>query len=105
MRAIVVPAKSVLIGESCLCCPRKIREREVVFHQRLRGCYGKDRVVFHVACIAAAAERAPVGRPPGEPVAQVTEMRRRIARTGQRWPDRDPQRSATAQRLRELASR
>lgn len=84
-------------------CGRVVGEGESVIYQRQDARWGDDRFVVHTACMALLVDNAPIGRPPGAPVAQVCELRRRIAATGERFPGRDVSNSRTARALAELS--
>lgn len=102
MEAVIVKARSNLVGERCALCPRVVRVGESVLRQRLAGTYGQDRFVAHTDCMAALVDRAPVGRPPGDPVARLAALRRRIQATGRRFPDHDVDAGRSARELHDL---
>jgi hypothetical protein len=78
MQTVIVRPKSRLIGETCLLCPEQVKAGHAVAWAQLGATHGRTKAVFHVECLAAEIEDAPVGRPVRNVAARFRAARRRM---------------------------
>lgn len=79
MRTSVVKRGSRLIGKSCRLCPERVAEGHAVAQIQLGATFGQTDAVFHVECLAAKLDEAPVGVPVRNIRARFHALRRRLA--------------------------